>query len=56
MSLNPAGRTTIGVGLADRGRRILGDIPLIAGSACKAGPKRLGYYCLLFPGMVVRSL
>ena len=52
MSLNPAGRTTIGVGLADRGRRILGDIPLIAGSACKAGPKRLGYYCLLFPDMV----
>jgi hypothetical protein len=42
MSLNLAGRTTVGVGLADRGRRILGDIPLITGSACKAGPKRLG--------------
>jgi hypothetical protein len=38
------------------GAVFLGDIPLIAGSACKAGPKRLGYYCLLFPGMVVRSL
>src|ERR1700681_1225851 len=43
---------SLGVGLADRGRRLLGNIPPSPVLHGKLAPSGSASYCLLFPGMV----
>jgi hypothetical protein len=49
-----AGWTTVGVGIADRGRHLLGDIPLLP--VLHAGPKRPGWLLFAVPWFGCLSL
>jgi hypothetical protein len=48
--------TTVGVGLADRGRRLLGNIPPSPVLHGKLAPSGSAGYCLLFPDTVAVAI